>query len=75
MPTISKIMPGIFDVILVIIVSLLIITLVENKIKKDLISYKYLYEHNITYKQVPTKEYAEYILDRKYQENIKELEG
>jgi hypothetical protein len=58
-----------------ILASMLIIaSIADNRIKNDLISYKYLYDHNITYEQVPDKQYAKYILKRKYKESLKNLE-
>jgi len=74
MKPIREIIITVVGVIAGILVALLIINLLENKIKKDFISYKYLYEHNITYEQVPTKEYAKYILKRKYNESLEKLE-
>jgi len=57
-----------------VLLLLLIFILIDEIINKKCVSYETVYEHNITIKQLPTKEYAKYILDRKYQESIKELE-
>jgi hypothetical protein len=53
---------------------LLMFILIGGIINKKYVSYNTLYEHNITIEQLPTKGYAKYILDRKYQESVKELE-
>ena len=57
-----------------ILLLLLIFILIDGIINKKYVSYETVYEHNITIKQLPTKEYAKYILNRKYQESVKELE-
>ena len=74
MKSIKGIISTVVGVIAGILTALLIINLLENKIKKDFISYTYLYERNITYEQVPTKEYAKYILKRKYNKSLEKLE-
>jgi hypothetical protein len=58
----------------IVLLLLLISILIDGTINKNYAKYSILYEHNITIKQLPTKEYAKYILDRKYQESVKELE-
>ena len=74
MNSINRLILGIVGVMSGILAVLLLINAAENKIKNDFISYEYLYEHNISYEQVPTKQYAKYILKRKYNESLKSLE-
>jgi len=66
--------PGFWIVILVTLflffVSYMEIT--DNK-NRNYISYRYLYEHNVSYETIKTKEYAKYILKRKYKEAIKNI--
>jgi hypothetical protein len=56
------------------IIGFLLLLLIDGSINKKYVSYKTVYEHNITIKQLPIKKYGRYILDRKYQESVKELE-
>jgi hypothetical protein len=58
-----------------VLIFAIISILINGIIDKKYVSYNTLYEHNITIEQLPTKEYAKYILNKKYQESIKELEN
>jgi uncharacterized membrane protein (DUF106 family) len=58
-----------------VLIFAIISILINGIIDKKYVSYNTLYEHNITIEQLPTKEYAKYILERKYQESLKELEN
>jgi phosphate/sulfate permease len=61
-------------VFLLSVVGWILALLISDAIEKNFVEYNTLYEHNITTKQLPTKRYKEYVLKRKYIDDLKSLD-
>ena len=72
--TFNELSNMLFAVIVGVGIFMFFLIIVNKTVNKHYESYDTIYEYNITIKELPTKGYAKYILNRKYKESIKELE-